>query len=151
MQGCIFSCELERFPHPHRKVLKSVSIFVDFFVAPRETFQVFTPFSNDFFPFSMLFLPLLLFPSLIFCFSHLFFNMHLFFFIFSPVNFSHLEKLPRPLEKFPRGGGGLFQENIRPWKNVWEPLKYIEKDLTCLIESSTTTLIRIKSRHQTKN
>jgi len=46
----------------------------------------------------------------------------MFFYIYfprqiSPANFSHLEKLPQPHEKFTPtwggGGGGLFQENIR--------------------------------------
>ena len=86
-RGVYFPENLKNFPTPRRKILKSFPIFVDFFVAPRKKFQVFTPFSDDFFPFSMLFLPHLLFPSHFFCFSYLFFNLYLFFYIF-PREFS---------------------------------------------------------------
>jgi len=113
-------------PPPSREILKSFPIFADFFVAPRKKFQVFTSFSDDLFPFSMLFLPHLLFLSLFFCFSYLFFNLYLFFYTFS-CEFSPSWKASPTLKNSPPPGGGLFQENIRPCIDQIHCYKKIKK------------------------
>ena len=108
----IFLPPWKRFPPIFEDdLLTSFPIFADFFIAPFLLLIL-----CNFFPFFAISFPFLLFSycslfSICKCFS-----------IFSPANFPLqifpiLKSFPNLMKNLPQpGGGGLFQENIRPCK-----------------------------------
>ena len=113
--GYIFSCHLENVSHPSSKMTYWQASQFSLTFLSHHFYSLFYVISS----------PFLLFLSLFFCFlTALFFQFVNVFLYFprqiSPANFSHLEKLPQPHEKFTPtgGGGGLFQDNIRAWIQV---------------------------------
>ena len=113
-QGCIFSCELEKFPHPPSKNLEKLPHFCGIFCRTAKKISSFYPFFIWFLPFFyVISSPFAIsFPFLLFFLP--FFQFVLVFLYFSLQIFPILKSFPNLLKNFPPPGGGLFQENIRP-------------------------------------